>query len=77
MSYAPTCVIVSALPATTNVIVCKVGLNFDNVWTNGQVDPLPFPCHANHCIQLLWHEGKDKLQARLKNNDDINRKTKH
>jgi hypothetical protein len=75
--YATTCVIVSAFCATTNVILLAIGPDFNNIWTNGQVNPLPFSCPANPHIQLLWHEGKDKLCMRLKNNNDNNRKAKH
>jgi hypothetical protein len=76
-SYAPTHVIVSALCATTNAIVQAIGPDFDNVWTNGQNDPLSFSCCANPHIQLLWHEGNDKLRTRLENNNNIGRDTKH
>ncbi len=77
MSYTLTHVIASALRATTDATVQAVGPDFYNVWTNGQVNPLPFPCCANPHIQLLWHEGKEKLHTRLKNNSDIDRDAKY
>jgi hypothetical protein len=46
-TYSNTHVIQSALRTTIEEIVLKLGPDFDNVWSKGQIEALPFACHTN------------------------------
>ena len=67
----------SGIRATTNALVLDHGSDFDNIWSKGQVDILPFPCRPNPRIQVLWHDGEERLFRRLMRNPDIDANAKH
>ncbi len=75
--YTNTPVIQSAIHNAIEAIVQNVGQDFDNIWSNGQIDALPFACCANPQMQLLWHEGNKYLCARNYEKSNINQDTKH
>ena len=63
--------------ATTNALILDHGSDLDNIWSKGQVDVLPFPCRPNPRIQVLWHDGEERLFRRLMRNLDIDANAKH
>ncbi len=65
--YEDSRVIVSAFRSTVDSIVRNYGPDFDNIWSPGQVDPLPFPCQGNPFGQIIWHEGDEAIQLNLNN----------
>jgi len=68
----------SGIRAATNALILDHGSDVDNIWSKGQFDVLPFPCRPNppH-IQVLWHDGEERLFRRLMRNTDINTTAKH
>ena len=70
-------VFMSGLRSTTNALVSAHGSDLDNIYSKGQVDVLPFPCRPNPSMQILWHDGKEKLFRRLMRNGDIDANAKH
>ncbi len=77
VSYANSCVIMSGFCSTVNAIVRTVGPDFDNVWSAGQINPLPFACRGNPDMQIMWHEGNDALRGKLNYDDRIDDDAKH
>ena len=77
VSYANSRVIMSAFRSTVDDIVKTVGPDFDNVWSQGQIDPLPFACRGNPAMQIMWHEGDEALRIKLQRNDRIDDDAKH
>ncbi len=71
------CVIESGFRSTVDMIARTVGPDFDNIWSTGQVDPLPFPCQGNPHCQIMWHEGDDAIKNKLYNNPSTNPYAKH
>jgi hypothetical protein len=76
-TYSNTRVIQSTLRTTIEEILLKLGPDFDNVWSKGQIEALPFACRVNPQMQLLWHEGNKNLCARNQHNPNIDRDAKH
>ena len=77
ISYANSRVIMSGFRSTVDVIVKTVGPDFDNIWSQGQIDPLPFACRGNPAMQIMWHEGDDALRIKLHQNNCIDADVKH
>ncbi len=67
--YANSSVIMST---TVNAIVRTIGPDFHNIWSPGQIDPLPFARCANLGMQIMWHEGNNALNLMMHNNYCIN-----
>ena len=77
VSYANSRVIMSGFRSTVDDIVKTVGTDFDNIWSQGQIDPLPFACRGNPNMQIMWHEGDDALRIKLHHDDRIDVDAKH
>jgi hypothetical protein len=77
VSYANSRVIMSGFRSTVDDIVKAVGPDFDNIWSQGQIDPLPFACRGNPAMQIMWHEGDDALRIKLHHNNRIDVDAKH
>ena len=77
VSYANSRVIMSGFRSTVDAIVKTIGPDFDNVWSAGQVDPLPFACRGNPGMQIMWHEGNDALRSKLFHDICIDDDAKH
>jgi hypothetical protein len=77
VSYANSRVIMSGFCSTVDAIVRTVGRDFDNVWSAGQIDPLPFACRGNPGMQIMWHVGNDALRGKLNYDDCIDENAKH
>ena len=77
VSYANSPMIMSGFRSTVYDIVKTVGPDFDNIWSQGQIDPLPFTCRGNPAMQIMWHEGDDALRIKLHHNNCINVNAKH
>jgi hypothetical protein len=75
--YANSRVIMSGFRSMVDAIVRTAGPDFDNVWFAGQIHPLPFACHGNPGMQIMWREGKDALQSKLNYDDCIDDDAKH
>ena len=67
----------SGFRSTVDDIVKTVGPDFDNIWSQGQIDPLPFACRGNSAMQIMWHEGDDALRIKLHHNNRIDANVKH
>ena len=67
----------SGFRSTVDDIVKNVGPDFDNIWSQGQIDPLPFACRGNPAMQIMWHEGDEALRIKLHRNDRIDDDAKH
>jgi hypothetical protein len=76
-TYTNMHVIQSTVCNTIEAIVLDVGPDFDNVWSKGQINALPFACCANPQMQLLWHEGNEYLCTRNYKNPNIDQDAKH
>jgi hypothetical protein len=77
VSYANSRVIMSGFCSMVSSIVRTVGPDFDNIWSPGQIDPLPFACRANPGMQIMWHEGDEALMLKLHHDHRINADAKH
>ena len=77
VSYANSRVITSGFRSTIDDIVKAVGPDFNNIWSPGQIDPLPFACRGNPAMQILWHEGDDALRIKLHHDHRIDVNAKH
>ena len=77
VSYANSRVIMSGFRSTVDDIVKAVGPDFDNIWSQGQIDPLPFACRGNPSMQIMWHEGDNALRIKLHHNKRIDVDAKH
>jgi hypothetical protein len=77
VTYSNTRGIQSAICNTIEEIVLDVGPDFDNVWSKGQINALPFACCTNPQMQLLWHDGNKYLCTQNYENPNINQDTKH
>ncbi len=77
LSYANSHVIMSGFRSTVDNIVKTVGPDFDNIWSRGQIDPLPFTCCGNPNMQIMWEEVNDALRIKLHHNNCINVDAKH
>ena len=77
VSYANSRVIMSGFRSTVDAIVKTVGPDFDNIWSQGQFDPLPFACRGNPAMQIMWHEGDEALRIKLQRNHRIDDNAKH
>ena len=75
--YANSRVIMSGFRSTVDDIVKTVGPDFDNIWSQGQIDPLPFACRGNPNMQIMWHEGDDALRIKLHHNKRIDVDANH
>jgi hypothetical protein len=67
----------SGFRSTVDDIVKAVGPDFDNIWSQGQIDPLPFACRGNPAMQIMWHEGDDALRIKLHHDHRIDVDAKH
>jgi hypothetical protein len=67
----------SGFCSTVDDIVKTVGPDFDNIWSQGQFDPLPFACRGNPAMQIMWHEGDKALRIKLQRNHRIDDNAKH
>jgi hypothetical protein len=77
VSYANSRLIMSGFCSTVDSIIRTVGPDFDNIWSPGQIDPLPFACRANPGMQIMWHEGNKALMLKLHHNHRIDADAKH
>ncbi len=71
-THPDTNAILAGMRQTTDILVSEVGGDFELVWFEGNVYPLPFECFPNAHRQLLWHQGCNKLfneRAPLRNLD--------
>lgn len=69
--------ILAGMRETTDILVSEVGSDFELVWSEGIVYPLPFKCFPNAHRQLLWHEGCDKLHLERRSSFNIDPNTAH
>jgi hypothetical protein len=67
----------SGFCSTVDDIFKTVGPDFDNIWSQGQIDPLPFACCGNPAMQIMWHEGDEALRIKLQCNHRIDDDAKH
>ena len=52
-----TMVVVVAARRASNFLASIHGLDFDNLWTEGEESPLAFKCLLNPHTQIIWHAG--------------------
>ncbi len=77
ISYANSRVIMSGFHTTLGTIITTIGPDFDNIWSPGQIDPLPFACRTNPGMQIMWHEGNNALNMKPHHNHCIDANAKH
>jgi hypothetical protein len=76
-TYSNMRVIQSALCMTIKETVLELGSDFNNIWSKGQIEALPFACRVNPQMQLLWHKGNKNLYAQNQHNPNMGRDAKH
>ncbi len=65
--------VLAGMRKMTNILVLEVGGDFELVWSEGNVYPLPFECFPNAHRQLLWHQdqGCDNLLNERSSSADV------
>ena len=77
VTYKDTRVIMSACRSTVDDVIKAVGPDFDNIWSPGQIDSLPFACRTNPIVQVMWHPGDETLRHKLYHDFRIDGNAKH
>jgi hypothetical protein len=76
-THPDTNAILAGMHQTTDILVLEVGGDFELVWSEGNVYPLPFECFPNAHRQLLWHQGCNKLFNKRRSSRNLDPQTFH
>ena len=77
VTYKDTRVIMSACRSTVDDVIKALGPDFDNIWSPGQIDSLPFACRTNPMVQVMWHPGDETLRHKFYHDFRIDSNAKH